>query len=292
MTASGTAGHGAELGRLRRPRRARRGRREVAVGRAVAGQPGAAGARDAGAGCSTPSGCRARASRRWLADDLPGAARAPAPRVVASIWGRTVDDYARGRRRCSPTRRPTSSPSRSTCRARTSRPATACSPTRPTATADGRWPRRPRAAGPRWAKLSPNVDRPRRDRRRGARRRRRGGHARQHRARHGDRPRDPPARASAPAAAACRARPSTRSRCAPCTTSTRPCPTCRSSASAASPTGGDAVELLLAGASAVQVGHGHLRRSRGRRPRCCTELERLVPTPRRDRRDRADRRRA
>ena len=46
MTASGTAGHGAELARLRRPVAARRGGGEVALGRAVAGQPRPAGARD------------------------------------------------------------------------------------------------------------------------------------------------------------------------------------------------------------------------------------------------------
>ena len=61
-------------------------------------------------------------------------------------------------------------------------------------------------------------------------------------------------RRSAPAAAGCRARPSTRSPCAPSTTSTPPCPTCRSSASAGVATGWDAEELMLAGAVAVQVG--------------------------------------
>ena len=70
MTASGTAGHGAELAPLPRPRRAGRGGREVAVGRPVGREPRAAGARDR----------RRDAQQRrapgpgvaaWLADDLP-----------------------------------------------------------------------------------------------------------------------------------------------------------------------------------------------------------------------------
>ena len=97
MTASGTSGHGAELGRLRRPRRPRRRRREVAVGRAVAGQPRAPGAR---------GGRRRHAQQRRPAGPgrRPPGSRASCPRcggrrpVVVSIWGRTVEDFA-GRRR-------------------------------------------------------------------------------------------------------------------------------------------------------------------------------------------------
>ncbi len=64
----------------------------------------------------------------WLDHVLPDLLATGAT-VVASIWGRSVDDYARrgrdARRRAS--RR--SSPSRSTCRAPTSRAATPSSPT-------------------------------------------------------------------------------------------------------------------------------------------------------------------
>ena len=52
----------------------------------------------------------------------------------------------------------------------------------------------------------------------------------------------------------CRARPSTRWRCGPCTTSTPRCPTLPIVGVGGVANGGDAVELLLAGASAVQVG--------------------------------------
>ena len=131
----------------------------------------------------------------------------------------------------------------------------------------GRRRHRGRAGRPRWAKLSPNVGRPRPRSR--PRRPRRGAEAVtlvNTRAGHGDRSRDPalPARAG-PAVAGCRARPSTRSRCGPCTTSTRPCPSLPIVGVGGVARGADAVELLLAGASAVQVGTATFADPRARR---------------------------
>ena len=47
----------------------------------------------------------------WLADDLP-ALQAAGARVVASIWGRTVEEYAEAAAACWPTPPPTWWPSR------------------------------------------------------------------------------------------------------------------------------------------------------------------------------------
>ena len=100
-----------------------------------------------------------------------------------------------------------------------------CSPSRPTRPRPRSSARRAACGRPLWAKLSPNVDRPStaiagaaldagaeaRD-------------AGQHRAGHGHRPRRPAGRGSAPGAAGCRARPSTRSRCGPSTSARAACP--------------------------------------------------------------------
>ena len=78
----------------------------------------------------------------------------PAPASVASIWGRTVDEYAKAAERARRCRR--SSPSRSTCRARTSTAAATCSPSRPSDSAAvvARGRRRRAAPTPVWAKLT------------------------------------------------------------------------------------------------------------------------------------------
>ena len=103
--------------------------------------------------------------RRVARDELPALERAGA-RVVASIWGRTVDDYAqaakhagrRARRRGRGRGQPELPERRRT--ARTVRPLARRRRPRPLGAARGA------ASGRVWAKLSPNVDRPRRDRRR------------------------------------------------------------------------------------------------------------------------------
>ena len=94
----------------------------------------------------------------WVADDLPALAASGA-RVVVSIWGRSVSDYERAAElvaaAASTARGPASWRSRSTSAVPTWRTGRACSPTRPRRRR-GSW-RPPRAACPRWAKLSPNV---------------------------------------------------------------------------------------------------------------------------------------
>ena len=189
MTASGTAGHGAELARYV----------DLAPLGAVVvkslsaepwpGNPAPRVHETAGrhAQRGRPAGPGVEA---WLRDELPAAARHRGP-VVASIWGRTVEDYARGRRaagrRARRGRRRRGQPVVPEPRG-PRRDMFAHSP-------DGRprrrWRPPPAAAGragPSSARTStdlvPIADAARR-------RRRRGGHAGQHRAGHGHRPRHP-----------------------------------------------------------------------------------------------------
>src|SRR5215207_8802584 len=93
MLASGTAGHGAELAPYLDL---------SAVGAVVvkslaayewAGNP-APRVHPAGTGMINAVGLQGPGVKRWLADDLPELA-ATGARVVASIWGRSVDEYRR-----------------------------------------------------------------------------------------------------------------------------------------------------------------------------------------------------
>ena len=118
MTASGTAGHGAELARYV-DLRARRGRGEVAVGRAVGRATRRRGCTRRRRGMLNSVGLQGPGVEAWLATSCRRCS-APAPRVVASIWGRTVEDYAAAAERPGRARRPRWSPSRSTCPVRTS----------------------------------------------------------------------------------------------------------------------------------------------------------------------------
>ena len=264
MTASGTAGHGDRAGRLRRPRA--RSARVVVKSLAAfawAGNP-APRLHPTPAGMLNAVGLQGPGVAAWLRDDLPGAAR---------------DRRHRRRQHLGPHRRrlPPAPPS--------------CSPTRPAEvvavevnlscpnlegrrgifahdaelSADGDRRDAPAAAGragpssaptPTGSSRSPPRSRDAgaeavtlvntllglaidpRHRAAGARRRRR----------RAVRAGDPPGR---------RARRPRRAR--------RRCPTCRSSASAACAPGWDAVELLLAGASAVQVGTATFADPRRRR---------------------------
>ena len=172
--------------------------------------------------CSTPSACRGPASSTGSTTSCPTSWRAARPWWRASGAARSTTTAPPPS--CSPPRPPRSSPSRSTCRARTSRVGGRSSPTiRICPRRSSR--RRPACGRPRWAKLSANTDRivevaerrgrapvPRRSRastRCSASRTtpRRGG------------------RRSRPAAAGCRAAPSIRSRFARSTTCTRRLPT-------------------------------------------------------------------
>ena len=78
-----------------RPALARRGHREVAGAVRVGGEPAAASAPGGARDGRTRSGSRAAAWRHWVAEDLP-ALLARGARVIASVWGHTVDDYRDG----------------------------------------------------------------------------------------------------------------------------------------------------------------------------------------------------
>ena len=202
-------------------------------------------------GCSTRSGCRAPASSTGSSTSCPTSSRRARPSSPASGVARSTTTA--GPPTCSPRRPPASSPSRSTCRAPTSEGRRSIFAHDPDLSAEvvaatagcGR---------PRWAKLSANTDRivdvaaavaeagaeavtcintmlgfaydP------------------EHAA----------ARRSPPAAAGCRAGRSIRSRCAPSTTSTPRLPDLPIVGVGGVASGWDAAEMLLAGASAVQVG--------------------------------------
>jgi len=93
MTASGTSGHGAELAEYG----ALDGLGAVVVKSLSTGPwPGNPAPRvhEVGAGMLNSVGLQGPGLTAWLADDLP-ALHAAGARVVVSIWGRTVSDYAR-----------------------------------------------------------------------------------------------------------------------------------------------------------------------------------------------------
>ena len=189
----------------------------------------------------------------WKREQLPRLL-ATGARVVASIWGRSVDDYARAAEQLADcpdgvvaVEVNLSCPNTEAGGVLIAHDADASAATVAASEACGR---------PRWAKLSPEH-RPRRRGRGGRPRRRRGsGDAGQHRARHGHRPSD----RRVPPRLGCTGRRPLRPRHPPDRGPHRPrrppsAPrSARSSASAASVAGDDAVELLRAGASAVQIG--------------------------------------
>ena len=93
MTASGTAGHGAELDSY-----VDLARLGAVVTKSVHADPWPGNppprVHDAVAGMLNAVGLQGPGVAAWLADDLP-ALTATGARVVASIWGRSVDDYRR-----------------------------------------------------------------------------------------------------------------------------------------------------------------------------------------------------
>ena len=127
MTASGTAGHGAEFQSFFDL--ADLGAHVVKSLAAFEweGNP-APRVHPAGVGMINAVGLQGPGVAAWLADDLPALTSHADARVVASIWGRSVDDYRRAAELLADAPA-TSSPSRSTCRARTSRAGGASSPT-------------------------------------------------------------------------------------------------------------------------------------------------------------------
>ena len=180
-------------------RRGRGGHGQVAVGRRVAGQARAAPAHDRGrdAQRSRPAGPRrARVDRR----DLPEL-RAAGARVIASVWGTTVEDF--GRAALLMPAATTSSRSRSTSAAPTTTPrADLRPPTRRHGRRDRRGGRRrPRPPDPRQA--LPERDRSHIDRPRRRRSRSHITHTGEHAPRAPDRRRHPRGPSSAGVAVAC-----------------------------------------------------------------------------------------
>ena len=96
VAASGTFGHGDEVARLGDPARLGAVTAKSLSPEPWAGNPRAAAAHDRGGdgqrGRAPGSGRRALGRAR-----PPRAARAPARASIASVWGRTVDDFARAR---------------------------------------------------------------------------------------------------------------------------------------------------------------------------------------------------
>ncbi len=92
MTASGTAGHGAELGRY-----VDLASLGAVVVKSLAPYPWAGNpaprVHEAGTGMLNSVGLQGPGVEAWLTDELPDLLAA-GTRVVASIWGRTVADYA------------------------------------------------------------------------------------------------------------------------------------------------------------------------------------------------------
>jgi len=92
MTASGTAGHGAELEAYFPLRRL-----GAVVVKSLSAEPWAGNpaprVHEATAGMLNSVGLQGPGVAAWLTDDLPPLQRAGA-RVVASIWGRTIEEYA------------------------------------------------------------------------------------------------------------------------------------------------------------------------------------------------------
>ena len=91
MTASGTAGHGTELGRYVDLRSLGAHVVKSLAAFPWAGNP-APRVHVAGDGMLNAIGLQGPGIQRWIVDDLPALAGIP---LVVSIWGRSVDDYQR-----------------------------------------------------------------------------------------------------------------------------------------------------------------------------------------------------
>jgi dihydroorotate dehydrogenase (NAD+) catalytic subunit len=94
VAASGTYGHGAEVARLGDAGRLGAVTAKSLLPEPWAGKP-APRLHMTAAGMVNAVGLQGPGVAAWLRDDLP-ALRAEGARVIASLWGRTVDDYAAG----------------------------------------------------------------------------------------------------------------------------------------------------------------------------------------------------
>jgi len=93
LTASGTFGHGDEVARLGEPSRL-----GAVTAKSISPEPWAGNPAPrlhmAAAGMLNAVGLQGPGVAEWLAHDLP-ALRATGARVIASVWGHTVDEFAR-----------------------------------------------------------------------------------------------------------------------------------------------------------------------------------------------------
>ena len=166
MTASGTAGHGAELGAY-----FDLSALGAVVVKSLSAEPWGGNPAPrllpVAAGMLNSVGLQNPGVEAWAREDLPALAEAKA-RTVVSVWGRSAGEYAEVGRRLAEALAGSlgraafdaSWPWRPTSAARTSRTASGCSPTPPRGRRppSGRSSRRSRPTGlPVWAKLSPNV---------------------------------------------------------------------------------------------------------------------------------------
>src|SRR5262245_16462954 len=94
VAASGTYGHGDEVARLGDARRLGAVTAKSLLPEPWAGKP-APRLHMTAAGMVNAVGLQGPGVPAWLAEDLP-ALREAGARVIASLWGRTVDDYAAG----------------------------------------------------------------------------------------------------------------------------------------------------------------------------------------------------
>jgi dihydroorotate dehydrogenase (NAD+) catalytic subunit len=93
VTASGTFGHGDELGRLCDPARLGAVTVKSLASFAWPGNPALRVTETAGGGMVNSIGLAGPGVEHWVASDLPRL-EARGARVIASVWGRTIDDYA------------------------------------------------------------------------------------------------------------------------------------------------------------------------------------------------------
>ncbi len=225
LTASGTAGHGDELAAY-----VDLSRIGAVVVKSLSPEPWAGNpaprVHETPAGMINSVGLQGPGVARWLDDELP-AVLATGARVVASIWGRSVDDYRRAAEMLA------DAPAGVVAvEVNVSCPNLEDRNRMFAHSADSTAEAVAATSGVRSAAVGqaqPERERPRRHRRCRPRRRGRGGDAGQHRSGHGHRPRDRVDPAWVAEGAACPGRPSIPSRCGRSTTCTPLSPTCPSS---------------------------------------------------------------
>ncbi len=226
MTASGTAGHGAELAAYM----------DLAalgavVVKSVSLEPWGGNPAPrllplpAATGMLNSVGLQNPGVSAWLSGELPALSRTGAS-VVASIWGFTSDQFRKAAAAIAQAnaRRHRGRRGQHLLPQHRGSPADVCPQPRRREGSGLGCRRRPRRRPPAMGQVEPERHRSGRTGRRGGGSRRRCPHAGQHGHGHGDRPRHRATFVWAAEAAACPGRQSTRSRSGPCTSAGPPCP--------------------------------------------------------------------